>query len=287
MSSRFEIIPFHDHQILTLCEQDSTIVVMKPIVEAMGLNWRRQHTRITEHPVISKGITFAGIPSAGGAQDMLCLTLEHFHGWLLTLDTRYIKDPVQRALIEVYQSQAFRTIYEHYHGPMYSGRSQVEGGSQLAAPRIRAMREFDRAMIALAKAELPAQQRIYYARMRELAPGLGHALEPIEAYAPRHALDAEVEHFWSIVLPALDSGALYNWHRKHDRGKLALHWEDVETHCKSAGFHTNIYGEPFLAALGRYPLPRFDQKTTVNCRDKVFRHCWVFSLVPEAGQALE
>ena len=176
MSDRFEIVPFQDHQILTVCQHDGVFVVMKPITEKLGLTWRTQHTRIKNHPVLSKGIRIILIPSAGGMQEMLCLHLEMFHGWLVSMDTRQIKDEGKRALIEIYQATAFRTIFEYHHGPMDQGRLGSQG-AHLAAPRIRAMREFDRAMIALAKAELPAQQRIYYARMQELAPGLGHALE--------------------------------------------------------------------------------------------------------------
>ncbi|MPT48029.1 MAG: hypothetical protein E2598_06360 [Sphingobium sp.] len=38
MSYKYEMIPFHQHQIMTVQTDDSVMVVMKPIVEALGMS---------------------------------------------------------------------------------------------------------------------------------------------------------------------------------------------------------------------------------------------------------
>jgi hypothetical protein len=63
MSKFIEVVPFHNHGIATLREGDSVLVVMKPLVEMLGLAWQGQLERIKRHPVLSEGIRVTLIPS--------------------------------------------------------------------------------------------------------------------------------------------------------------------------------------------------------------------------------
>ncbi len=52
-------------------------VALKPIVEAMGLNWSGQEQRVKRDPILSEGICVMHIPfGRGGGQNTICLRLD-------------------------------------------------------------------------------------------------------------------------------------------------------------------------------------------------------------------
>ena len=116
MTDRFEIVPFHQHQIMTLRTDDAISVIMRPIVETLGLDWSAQYRRVHRHPVLSEGIGVITIPSASGMQKAMTLNLEQFHGWLITLTPDRVRDEAKREMIVRYQREAFRVVFEHFHG---------------------------------------------------------------------------------------------------------------------------------------------------------------------------
>ncbi|MEC5322775.1 phage antirepressor N-terminal domain-containing protein [Aurantimonas sp. A3-2-R12] len=54
---------------------ETTLVAMKPLVEGMELAWQPQHKKLSEHPVLSQGVTEIVMPSPGGNQSMTALPL--------------------------------------------------------------------------------------------------------------------------------------------------------------------------------------------------------------------
>ncbi len=108
------LIPFHDHQIMTLRLGEVVFVVMKPVVEALDLKWNGQFERISRHPVLFEGIRIIRIPSPGGTQETMTLPLKDFHGWLVTLDTSRIKDERRRETIVRYQRESFQAIHDYW-----------------------------------------------------------------------------------------------------------------------------------------------------------------------------
>jgi hypothetical protein len=108
-------VPFHGHQILTALDGDTVVVIMRPLVKALGLNWDTQRQRISGHPLLTEGARFILAPSEGGPQEMLALELTAFHGWLVTLETRRIEDPDRREMILRYQRESFQAIHDYWH----------------------------------------------------------------------------------------------------------------------------------------------------------------------------
>jgi hypothetical protein len=56
--------------------------------EGMGLDWRTQHRKIMTHPVLSKGIVFSTIPTPGGPQ--VALPLSMLGGWLMAVNANMV-----------------------------------------------------------------------------------------------------------------------------------------------------------------------------------------------------
>jgi P22_AR N-terminal domain len=93
------------------------LVAVKPIVEAMGLDWSSQYKRIQREPILAEGMVMMTIPfGPGGAQRMVCLNLELIHGWLFKIDTHRIKNTQVRETVLFYQRECYRALFSHFSG---------------------------------------------------------------------------------------------------------------------------------------------------------------------------
>lgn len=274
MSGSFEVIPFNNHQILTLRQPDGVFVVMKPIVEALGLTWRKQHERITKHPVISKGVTFKVIPSAGGLQEMLTLDLEQFHGWLVTLDPRRVLNEEVRANIVLYQQQAFRVIFEHHHGKMNAPRITGKG----AAAQIALNNHYLALGNKLLLTKDPAARQMIYGVLQRIGEQIGQeppALEDMGKENPPvpHVLD----RFFTLVKQLEKAGHPVN----HSRvpGMLAIRLAEIRELFSQEGISFELEGRAFTSALKLSTSPKFIKRGAVNPDpkrgDKTI-HAWLF-----------
>lgn len=122
-------VNFRGDELYGFKEDDGTFLVLKPMVEAIGLNWQGQHDRVNRDPVLSQGIRIMRIPfGRGGAQDTLCIKLELVNGWLFGIDSGRIKDEAVRERVILYQRECYQVLYEHFASkrsgiPEYVGSS--------------------------------------------------------------------------------------------------------------------------------------------------------------------
>ena len=66
-------VPFYGQNLVAVEKNGRIYVAMKPIVEAIGLEWNKQLELIKRDSVLSEGMTVMGIPSSGGVQKSICL----------------------------------------------------------------------------------------------------------------------------------------------------------------------------------------------------------------------
>ncbi|MFA7185726.1 MAG: phage antirepressor N-terminal domain-containing protein [Victivallales bacterium] len=59
-------VPFNGNKILVVEKADKKYVAMKPITEALGLDWSGQLKIIRNDPVLNEGMDVTSIPSRGG-----------------------------------------------------------------------------------------------------------------------------------------------------------------------------------------------------------------------------
>ena len=77
---------FQGAEILGVQLDGAVFVVLKPLVEAMGLAWNAQLERIKRDAVLYEGMRIMRIPSLrGGDQETVTLRLDRLHGWLFTV----------------------------------------------------------------------------------------------------------------------------------------------------------------------------------------------------------
>lgn len=89
--SKLVTIPFHGDTLFAVRDGDAVHVVIKPICDALGVDWKAQRNRIDRSAVLAKGRVVMTLPSAGGPQETFCLRLDLVNGWLFGIDARRVK----------------------------------------------------------------------------------------------------------------------------------------------------------------------------------------------------
>lgn len=133
MSAPTDLVTLDFHgDLLMAHEQDGTVfVALRPIVDAIGLNWSGQFLRVQRDPILCEGICIMQIPTAGGKQDALALRMDLLNGWLFTIDASRIKDERTRDRVLMYQRECYQVLFAHFHGE----RDRQSRNSDLSLPQ--------------------------------------------------------------------------------------------------------------------------------------------------------
>lgn len=106
-------VDFHGTAIPTFNLEGVVRVAMRPICDAIGLDWEGQRQRIRRHPVLSKGACMIKAPSGRGIQKFLTLPLNNLNGWLFGIDTSRVKPEIRERLVE-YQAECFEVLANYW-----------------------------------------------------------------------------------------------------------------------------------------------------------------------------
>jgi hypothetical protein len=89
-------------------------VPMKPICEAIGLDWAAQYRLIKRDPVLASTIVVTTIVAPDGCErPTVCLPIDYLNGWLFKLDVSRYKGPMRSKLIR-YQALCYRVLFDHF-----------------------------------------------------------------------------------------------------------------------------------------------------------------------------
>lgn len=110
MSSLIQI-PFRGGSITATSDQR---VALKPLCEALGLDYSGQRQRLQRTPWAVMGMT----PTTGAdgkTYQMVTIDRRTFTMWLATIDTSRVKSEQSRELIEIYQNEAADALDAYFH----------------------------------------------------------------------------------------------------------------------------------------------------------------------------
>lgn len=113
MTKQIATVTFHGTPLTVITQDDQQLVAMKPIVEAIGLDWRAQLQRIKRHPVLSQGVVIITTPSVGGEQHTNCLPLDYLNGWLFGVDVNRVREEIRDTLIQ-YQRECYQVLADYW-----------------------------------------------------------------------------------------------------------------------------------------------------------------------------
>lgn len=113
MDTKPKIVKFNNQQVPVFFHNEKPYVVMKPICENIGLDWRSQLKRIKRNQVLNQGVVMMTTPSVKGDQDSVALPLGMLNGWLLGVDANKVKPEIKETLVK-YQLECYDVLYKHF-----------------------------------------------------------------------------------------------------------------------------------------------------------------------------
>jgi hypothetical protein len=107
-------VPFCENEIMVIEKDNLRYVPLKPLAEALDLNWVAQYELVHRDPVLfKKGISLT-VPTRGGPQEMFSLPLEYLNGWLFKIPARRYSGQRRETIIR-YQKECYNVLFEYFH----------------------------------------------------------------------------------------------------------------------------------------------------------------------------
>lgn len=126
MSGKIVTVDFRSDTLVAVERDDGVYVALRPICEALGLDWSAQWRRVQRDPVLSEAVAMMATPFGRHGQQETCLKLDLVNGWLMGIDANRVKDEVRDKLIE-YQRECHRVLFQHFYGKATGAVPIVEG----------------------------------------------------------------------------------------------------------------------------------------------------------------
>lgn len=256
--NRFALVEFNGDQLLTIFDGQTVRVAMKPMVEALGVDWRSQRTKIMGDPVLSKGVALNTTPSEGGPQQTLTLPIDLMQGWLFKLNPERV-GPEARERVIAYQRECYQVLHDYWvKGSAInprSGQSSVSG-----------VQDVLKLLEAVKRETNPAAREMIYGMLEQAAQSRGVPVPTLEALSPTINDDAAA----AALLARIDALLLERPELDHHRQDHLIAVRPPE--LAKAGI---VIGKAMRAALRRHE--RFQTEGSVNSgqiRKGVF--CMVF-----------
>ena len=114
MSAAVITIKFCGDVLYAVDRPAGVVVAIKPICQALGLDWSMQLRRIKRESIMAEGVVMMTIPSVGGAQETICLRIDLINGWLFGIDEGRVKDDTIRQRVRDYKRNCYRVLFEHF-----------------------------------------------------------------------------------------------------------------------------------------------------------------------------
>ncbi|MFC2974693.1 phage antirepressor N-terminal domain-containing protein [Azotobacter bryophylli] len=115
ISSQLGTVSFQGHDLTVISSPaGERLVAMKPISEAIGLDWKSQYARIQRHPVLkSTMVITTTVAEDGKERGLVCLPLDHLNGWLFGVDASRVRPEIRERLVQ-YQRECFAALAAYW-----------------------------------------------------------------------------------------------------------------------------------------------------------------------------
>lgn len=220
-------VDFHgDLIVAVLVETDAgrgVYVPIRPLCEAMGVDWSAQRQRLNRDPVLSEMamsvvVTTTHIgrrPRARATQKMLALPAEFLNGWLFGLNADRVQPEIRDAVIR-YQRECYAVLARVFA----PGTLAAFGPDDDAAAELVKVREFGLAIARLADEQLKLGARVSTVEGRLDAAGrwardVTGRLDQIETQLPPAGLVSD-EQAGTISAAVLDLAGLLKGEQTDD-----------------------------------------------------------------------
>lgn len=97
-----------------LSTSDEQMVAVRPICDALGIDYSRQLKKIKEDDDLCSVVGVTPTTGADGKQyDMSCLPIRYIFGWLFTINPMNVKPEAQEA-VRAYRRACYDALYDYF-----------------------------------------------------------------------------------------------------------------------------------------------------------------------------
>lgn len=180
-------VTFYDDQVVAVRLPNGEVCVpIRPICEAMGLNWSGQRQRIQRNPVLSevlRTVTLSRENTSGGNPNVLCMPLDYLNGWLFGIDTNRVRPEIRDRLLR-YQKECYRILSQAFQQQQVTAAS-IEGVDVDELLRTGQDPEAQAYRMALAIANMARQQLVLRYQIQEQGERLDGHEQQLGAHGQR------------------------------------------------------------------------------------------------------
>ena len=109
-----QTLSFHGSDLITLKVEDVIYTAVKPIVEAMGLDWGGQQQKLSKSGDKFNCRDISMVAKDGKIRQMLCMPLKKLNGWLFSINPEKVRADLREKVIQ-YQEECFEALYNYWH----------------------------------------------------------------------------------------------------------------------------------------------------------------------------
>lgn len=200
MNSSTEIQFYGDTLTAHRDAQGQVMVAVKPMIQALGLDWSVQLRRLRQEPEL--GMVEMTIPTLSGVQNTLCIPLEQVPAMLMFIRPSQKMSPETREKLSLYRREAFKVLWRHFGGQVQQAVAQHQVPlftlAELRQEVIQSVQETMRLELAArlpAPTLTPGQQRAVQEGVKRIAYALADSGLVTRKAAFARTWQALKEHF--------------------------------------------------------------------------------------------
>jgi len=108
------IARINDTTIQVVNDNGTQLIPVRPICEALGIEFEPQRRKINEDEFLSSVATLeASTGSDGKTYEMVCIPLKYVFGWLFTINPKNVKEEARESVAK-YRAKCYDVLYEHF-----------------------------------------------------------------------------------------------------------------------------------------------------------------------------
>lgn len=106
----------NDVNILFTENSGEKLIPIKPICEALGIDWKNQYDKIKDDEFLNSTVVFCTtVASDGKERDMFSLPVKYVFGWLFTINPKNVKPEAQES-VKRYKQVCYEVLYDYFFG---------------------------------------------------------------------------------------------------------------------------------------------------------------------------
>lgn len=121
-----QTVSFNNQFLITLEQNGTYYIAMRPVCENIGLDWASQYSRIKRDDVLNSTIVIITMVAEDGKdRQMFCLPIEYLNGWLFGIDVNRCKPEIRETLIK-YKKECYQALHDYWFNGKAERQSAVK-----------------------------------------------------------------------------------------------------------------------------------------------------------------